>query len=370
MNTQSTEQTLKQRLTAHLPFPHAMTENLVYAVVWAMVFAGPVMNLYVHTLNSGQTPYPWDEVLHSWRYSVQFFMLFLVHNCLLAPQLIVHHRKKRYMAGTVALLVVFLVLQYVARPVFYDLPHIVPGIRRDEPLPSFIIDQMEIVNMVLAMLMMGMNLGTKVYYRNEADALKRQELEKQLLMQQRDHLRYQVNPHFFMNTLNNIHALVDINPDQAKYSIRELSRLMRYILYEGCNPSVPLQHEADFMNHYTDLMRMRYAGHVKISLDIPDVIPQHSIPPLVFIIFVENAFKHGISYQAESFIDIHLALGAETLTFSCTNSCHPRSTAEKGGMGLNNVRQRLQLIYGPRFTLRIGNDGKTFSVWLEMPYLS
>ena len=227
---------------------------------------------------------------------------------------------------------------------------------------------MVVVNAVLAVLMMGMNLSIKLYYKTRAEANAQQEREKQILTQQRDYLRYQVNPHFLMNTLNNIHALVDINPALAKSTIRELSSLMRYILYEASSPTVSLQHEIVFMRKYTNLMRMRYAGHVKITSTVPDKVPDKQIPPLVFIIFVENAFKHGISYKEPSFINIDLVLQQDRVVFTCRNSNHPRQASEKGGVGLRNVRRRLELIYGDSFKLDICNDVEQFSIRLEMPF--
>lgn len=350
-----------------LPLPHAISENILYAVVWLMVFAGPALNLYTHMLDMGKSQYPWDMLADSWQYSALFFLTFLVHNWVLAPMLIRKRRRGLYLLCAAVLLLAFLMAQHWAYPFYVGIA------QADGPvdgLPAVITDQMNVVNLVLAVLMMGGNMGVKIYYTNEASAVEREQWEKQMLMQQRDYLRYQVNPHFFMNTLNSIHALVDINPAQAKSTIRELSSLMRYILYEGSHPSVPLQHEIQFMHHYTTLMRVRYAGLVNISTDVPQCVPERNIPPLMFIIFVENAFKHGISYQADSYIRIRLRLRDEGLSFTCVNSSHPRPVKERGGLGLRNVQRRLELIYGQRFTLDIDNGPKEFKVRLEMPYMA
>ncbi|WP_315315783.1 sensor histidine kinase, partial [Prevotella pallens] len=179
-------------------------------------------------------------------------------------------------------------------------------------------------------------------------------------------LKYQINPHFFMNTLNNIHALVDIDPEKAKWAIIVMSKMMRYILYEGNNTFIPLQKESDFIHSYISLMRMRYTDKVKINLDVPKQIPVGEIPPLLLICFVGNAFKHGISYQQESTIDISLCVEDNKIKFSCINSKLAESEAENGGMGLESVRQRLGLIYPNRHTLIIEDKENTYSVWLEL----
>lgn len=339
------------------------SEGVVYTAVWAMVFLGPAMNLYVRMLNIDEGYFPFSELLHSWLYSSTFFVVFMVHDRFLAPLLIYKNRPQKYLGWVLTLLTLFLILHFAARPLLYD-QHALERYT----LPSFIADQMVVVNAVLAVLMMGMNLSIKLYYKTRAESNAQQEREKQILTQQRDYLRYQVNPHFLMNTLNNIHALVDINPALAKSTIRELSSLMRYILYEASSPTVSLQHEIVFMRKYTNLMRMRYAGHVKITSMVPDKVPDKQIPPLVFIIFVENAFKHGISYKEPSFINIDLALKQDRVVFTCRNSNHPRQASEKGGVGLRNVRRRLELIYGDSFKLDICNDVEQFSIRLEMPF--
>lgn len=184
-----------------------------------------------------------------------------------------------------------------------------------------------------------------------------------------EYLKYQVNPHFFMNTLNNIHALVDIDPERAKTTIVELSKMMRHILYEGSKKLIPLTREVEFLNLYVQLMRLRYTRKVHINVDVPPQLPELKLPPLMLIIFVENAFKHGISYREESFIDIKLRVENKRLLFCCCNSkpTQVQRTNEKGGMGLQNVRQRLELLYDDDYTLDISDGEKTYEVKLDIP---
>ncbi len=129
-------------------------------------------------------------------------------------------------------------------------------------------------------------------------------LEKENVQNQLAFLRNQVSPHFFMNTLNNIHALIDVDTEEAKEAIIKLSKLMRHLLYDSQAELVPLAKEMEFIQSYINLMKLRFSEKVKINLSIPDQLPDKSIPPFLFTSFVENAFKHGISYQNSSFIDI------------------------------------------------------------------
>ena len=180
-------------------------------------------------------------------------------------------------------------------------------------------------------------------------------------------LRNQINPHFLMNTLNNIHALVDIDAERAKEAIVDLSKIMRFVLYEGAKQQVPLSREIGFTQDYIRLMRMRLTDRVKVSVAIPERIPDKLIPPLILITFVENAFKHGVSYRQESFIDIAVGIDDGGLYFTCKNSKVPSGEDHHGGVGLQNVRRRLDLIYGDGYSLNIDDQTDTYSVELILP---
>ena len=215
--------------------------------------------------------------------------------------------------------------------------------------------------------MFGANLGTKYYFRSRSDQRKLEDLEKQNLEQQLEYLKYQINPHFFMNTLNNIHALVDIDPSKAQETIRELSKMMRFVLYEGDKSGVPLTKEFEFVRTYTKLMQLRYSDKVRITVDVPDEAPDVAIPPLMLISFIENAFKHGISYQHDSFIDIKLEVKDNSLSFTCRNSKAEKPNQEKGGVGLANVKKRLDLLYDKKYSLDIKDEPDIYIVELKLP---
>jgi LytS/YehU family sensor histidine kinase len=230
----------------------------------------------------------------------------------------------------------------------------------------------ELVAFFGGLLLMGMNLGVKLYFMSQRDLERQKIIDKKNLEQQMEYLKYQVNPHFFMNTLNNIHALVDIDPERAKTTIVELSKMMRHILYDGGKKLIPLSREVEFLNLYVQLMRLRYSNKVHINVDLPQQLPELKLPPLMLIIFVENAFKHGISYREESFINISVEVENKRLLFNCRNSKPTQSqkSNEKGGMGLQNVRQRLELLYEDDYTLSINDAEKTYEVKLDIPMQS
>ena len=175
-------------------------------------------------------------------------------------------------------------------------------------------------------------------------------------------LKNQISPHFLLNTLNNIYALTAFDTEKAQHAILELGKLLRYLLYENQEERVPLKKEVDFLQNYIELMRLRIGKNVDLQVDLN--VPQHrevSIAPLLFISLVENAFKHGICPTQPSFIHIRLNVKDDgEITFTCTNSNFPKSADDKsgGGIGLQQVSQRLELSYPHRHTWQKGvKDG-------------
>lgn len=375
-------------------------EHIIYTLMWIVLYLSPVMSIYMRMSTNPHIDFSWEEILNAWKFNTVWVVLFSIHNFLLAPILIIKRRTWLYTALAMLLLAVTMCTLYVMRPDHrmrhpkslppteckqcntdkecpecgYDRPYSndperrKPEMRLFSPMPLF--GPGEMVAVFGGLLLMGMNLGVKLYFRSQEATEALTQIEKHALERQLQYLKYQVNPHFFMNTLNNIHALVDIDPERAKASIVELSKLMRYVLYEGNNKLTPLSREVQFLRNYVQLMSMRYnTGNVSISLDAPDVLPDSMLPPLLLVIFVENAFKHGISYRTKSFVEISLQPHADRLLFSCRNSRPEIKHDEnmKGGVGLSNVRRRLDLLFPNDYTLDIKEEEDTYTVKLEIP---
>ena len=225
----------------------------------------------------------------------------------------------------------------------------------------------EMMKSLLAVLLVMADFGI-VYARTVVDERKRiAELEKEKISQELQYLRNQINPHFFMNTLNNIHSLVDIDPEKAKEVIVELSKLMRYILYDSNQNLITYEKEVNFLRQYVSLMSIRYSDSVKIDLDFPDQMPGVMVPPLLLVNFVENAFKHGISYTSDCSIDISMRPSPSGgLEFDCSNKRH-ESQDNYGGIGMENVRKRLSLLYGSQYVLEIDRQPEDYHIHLEIP---
>ncbi len=236
------------------------------------------------------------------------------------------------------------------------------GGRQPRPVPPF-------ANfLIFSVLIVGFDTGLLSGLRWIAAENEKVRLEKENVATQLTLLRTQVSPHFFMNTLNNIHALVDSNTEEAKEAIIKLSKMMRYLLYETETEKTTLKKEVEFLESYINLMKLRFSEKVRITLNLPTVVPDASLAPFLFTSFIENAFKHGISYKNDSFIIIDLIPGQERLLFTVKNSKNDnKKIVEFSGIGIENTRKRLDLLYGEKYHLDIIDNEDLFTVNLSVP---
>ena len=330
----------------------AIGENLLYVMVWTAIILVPVLNSQMMS----EMHVNLENVLTAWRYIAPYLIIFLIHNAIIAPRYMLRRKYGKYLASNLALIIsVFWLVQ-----IYED--HLTDHLLKQndpEALDAYrkaSFSNLEMYwNVVLGFFMTGANTGIKLIYQSMRDEQQMEALKRQNLQAEMDYLKYQINPHFFMNTLNNIHALIDIDTESAKNAVIELSKMMRYVLYESGREIISLNRDIQFLKNYIELMRIRYTDAVNISVESPGNLPEQlSIPPLLLIVFVENAFKHGISYSRPSFIHIRVRYIDGKVYYSIINSRHTAEPSGKdAGIGLENVRRRLQLIFVNRHTLAI-----------------
>ena len=324
-------------------------ENLLYLMVWMVIILVPVLNSKMLE----EVHVSLENILIAWLKIAPYLLIFIIHNSLIAPRLLL--RKHRYVwylvVNLLTITAVFSLVAIYEKYAPYDTePYILNGKASFTDLAIY-------WNILLGFFMTGLNMGIKLLYRSLRDEQQMEELKRQNLQAEMDYLRYQINPHFFMNTLNNIHALIDIDTEYAKSAVIELSKMMPYVLYES--GSEPRSHIKDiqFIENYIELMRIRYDSSIDICLDYPATIPNKvAIPPLLLIVFVENAFKHGVSYNHASFIHIRIGYRDDAVTAVISNSRHEKSRPGTTGIGLENVKKRLALIYQDNYTLSIDDS--------------
>lgn len=193
-------------------------------------------------------------------------------------------------------------------------------------------------------------------------------LENEYLKSQNAFLSYQIQPHFFFNTLNSIHALIDISKDQAKQTLIDLSRLMRYVLNVSEQDEVSLQKEIDFLKNYCDLMRLRVSDDFNFTFDVSQQPTDRTIAPLLLIVLVENAFKHGVSGLDSDFIHIACTQSTNEFVFTVSNSRYKNEvqTSADSSIGIENLKTRLQLMYPNTHTLDIKEEANTYTSTLTI----
>lgn len=194
-------------------------------------------------------------------------------------------------------------------------------------------------------------------------------IEKEKLDTEMKFLKSQINPHFLFNVLNNIYALTVIKSDKAPDNLMRLSEMLRYMLYDSNDGKVPLQKEIDYLENYISLASLKDSRGLNIKVDLEKSQPGLKVAPLLFIPFVENAFKHSIIEDLKNgFINISLKTNNEHLEFYIENSI-PNAVFKKdkiGGIGLPNTIQRLELLYPNKHELNISDNGKVYSVYLKL----
>ena len=195
--------------------------------------------------------------------------------------------------------------------------------------------------------LMAIGIALSIRYVMRQNEKKQKVIEAELAW-----LKNQINPHFLFNTLNNISSLTQINADEAQNAVMQLSDLLRYAMYETNNPRVPITGEVDFMRNYIELMKLRCNEMTKVEAQFSISNTQTEIAPLLFISLIENAFKHGTNSNAPATIDIHLEQVNDTIIFTCDNTNNPKPTKDRSGsgIGLENTRRRLELMYHGNYT--------------------
>lgn len=214
----------------------------------------------------------------------------------------------------------------------------------------------------------------KLFQQWKTDTTRMAELEKNSLQMELKELKNQINPHFLFNMLNNVNVLVTKDPVKASLIVMKLSDFLRYQLYENNAASVQLISEIQFLNDFMELEKIRrddfnFSLEVKNATADAEVVQRLILPPNMFITFIENAIKHSVDLDNPSFVKADFTIMADQLHFRCVNSkpAEPMEQSANGGLGLANVKRRLELLYGTNYTLVINDQNEEYEVNLILP---
>jgi len=323
-----------------------MTNKKIYAVLmhvgfWSLVFLWPLLSYEELT----QVQY---VVNRNWLATCSLCVVFYINYFILVDQYFFKNKKALFYVLNLSLIlaVFFLVNQLLELIIFSPTRD---GHRIREVRSNMVSSIQLILPIILGI---GMCVGLKMNKKWTRNELLLQKVKQTQLDAEIKYLRYQIQPHFLFNTLNNIYALIDSAPKSAKTSIHSLSKMMRYLLHDSAASKVPLVKEIEFLERYIDLMQLRVSSNLNLEKSVPIINQPIQIAPLLLITFVENAFKHGIDAVNPSHIKIELTIGKDEIHYSVINSSFPQNEkTTDSGIGLENLKKRLELLYPNRYEL-------------------
>ncbi len=333
---------------------------LIHILLWGVIFVLP--NFFVDR----DVLFRWDRFYRTLPDMMGYMFVFYVNYFFLIDRMLFKGKTKQFLLFNVLIILVVVIFIHFGYEVFNHFYSEMQRFRRGKNPPSpwlFFIR-----NSTTLMLMTALSVALKMSHRWFKVENERKELEKAIAEAELQNLKNQISPHFLLNTLNNIYALIEFNPAKAQSALLDLSKLLRHMLYENNKLFVPLHHEVGFIENYFHLMQIRLSENVALQTEI-NVQENSMIPisPLIFISLVENAFKHGISGSNPSFI--HISLNEQPdgkVVFTSKNSYFPKTQSDKSGsgIGLELVKKRLNLLYPDKYSWKTQIEDNVYSTTL------
>ena len=333
---------------------------LIHAIGWGLMFAFPLFFIDRHA-NGG---FNWMEYMKHSTMPLSCLIVFYSNYFFLIPTYLFKEQRKIYVIFNL-IIVLAIVIGFHFHEIM-DLNSLLDnGAKGGHPRPPILI--FLISNTIMLILTAGLSAAIRLSERWTEIETARREAEKSKTEVELKNLKNQLNPHFLLNTLNNIYALIAFNTDKAQQAVQDLSKLLRYVLYDNNRNYVPLRQDVEFIRNYIDLMRIRLSKEVEVTTDFKiSPTSETMIAPLLFISLIENAFKHGVNYSEPSFIHIHLQEDDERkVTCHIENSYFPKGEQDKSGsgIGLEQLQRRLDILYPDRYVWqREVKDNKYISI--------
>ena len=319
----------------YLNYKHSQ-ELLIHLLAWVFLFCLPPMLIGRANERPGQ-----EEMFRMMGPPLAMAMVFYLNYIWLVPQLLFNKRNKAYVLSNVAFCIGMLFFTHLwfelVNAYFHSTP---PPPKNSMGFWGFLLFRLR--DFILFGLIAALAATIRMSKKWHEAELGRQKAELKRIEAELKNLHNQINPHFLLNTLNNIYALIAFDTDKAQQAVQDLSRLLRHLLYDNNQDFIPLNRELEFLKNYVALMKIRLSSNVDLQfhIDIPSENPIR-VAPLIFISLFENAFKHGISPVKPSFIHIKIySSGPDTLSCSIENSYFPkqRNDISGSGIGLEQVQ--------------------------------
>lgn len=380
---------------------------IIHAAGWLLFLTFPL--LFINNEQSGQSSLLLLASPYYWLFCSTYVLIFYFNALVLVPKLMF---KKRYLAYSAVLLGLFSFVYYsqpydnllghnksviaalkgsldnqsnglnqslqlgkdttigpnLSMP-FGPLPN--EDLRMQDPnlkKPNGILDlhqseNIDVISLFIFMMIMGLSIATSTVQRWQNAESKVVKAEAEKATAELSFLKAQINPHFLFNTLNNIYTQSIINSEHTSESIMKLSNIMRYVTDDVTQDFVLLNDEIDCVRDYIELQKLRLGADAEINFNVQGKPTDKKIAPLIFMTFIENAFKYGVTKKEKTIININLSIETEKIDFSCQNKIYGHKiNLERSGIGIVNTRQRLEYLYPNRYNLFINKNEEMFSV--------
>ena len=309
--------------------------------VWTFMFLSPITFMR----GSGMTALQYAMNCMT---PLLMMVVFYVNYIWLTPRNFVIGKRRYYLLFNLIMVVALGIFLHLWVLYTRDVFHVLTPRMREAPIDTVSYILRDILSLSMsAGVATAIVLATK-WQRNEEERL---EAENARVDAELKNLRSQINPHFLLNTLNNIYALTAIDTNRAQDAIQQLSKMLRHMLYDNQEAEVVLEDEIQFLDNYVNLMKIRLSKSVEVKFEKNVEDPRVKVAPLLFVSLVENAFKHGVSPTEPSFIHIKMTQKGKELIFMIKNSNHPKNGQDRSGhgIGLQQVQRRLDLAYAGRY---------------------
>ena len=342
--------------------------NTTQIIVWAGVFLVPALVTWTTT---GHMATAMSVFRHGGRMMLPLFILYGLNYYLFVPKFL-HGGKgkvKWFYICNAVLLVGYNLFRYFPRhPI--EFPQEVVNQFGMRNMWAFLVGAI-IGSLFLQVLVILIAVGLRHVMRTNEREMQFEEERRKTAEAELTWLKHQLNPHFLFNTLNNISSLTQIDPDKAQESIGQLSDLLRYALYDSEAEKVPLASEIEFMDNYIDLMALRCSEQTTVEKHLEAPSRPVEVAPLLFISLVENAFKHGVNARYPSFVKVSMEMDGDDLVFVCDNSRFEKQGTDRigSGIGLENMKRRLELLYPGRYTYEQDATDDTYHVKVTLKAL-
>ncbi|UCS95481.1 sensor histidine kinase [Echinicola marina] len=301
--------------------------------------------------------------------NISIILFYLVNIIWLIPHFLLKRKYLHYSLIFISFMVLFLAIHHYFREIPPQLDRPVPGDMDRKPY-HFILFSPSLLRLLM---ILGLGTSIELILQFEQEKKKYEELEKQRMIKELNFLKNQLNPHFLFNALNNIYSLARKKSADTTPAILLLSDMLRYVLYESGKDKVSLGQEVAFIKNYVNLEKLKFSAEnaPKISHSFQLLHEDYPIEPLLFVTLIENAFKHGISYLSPSFVMISLVENEKEILLSVLNSVSRQKDGQSinnnpEGVGINNLRKRMELLYPGRHSFKQIYENSTFKSFLTI----